>query len=367
MVKQIDRLLIRGYFKSFFICLISLLSLYIVVDLFMNLDEFTHNHRNFAAVLAHIATYYGYRVAHIYDLLSEVIILLAGMFTVAWMQYSNELVPLLAAGISTRRVVMPVLVSAAVMIGVTIANQELVIPRVGNELLADRDDWMGDKDIHVEGGFEPNGVHVEGHAGWRKEMLIKPFFCTIPEGLARNMIHLSAAEAHYIPSGEGPRSGGWLLTGTEPPQLENWDHPELLEMVDPGKYFLPVKEMDFDAVTRSAKWYNYASTGRLYTELQKPDSARLAAMAVLFHSRLTRPILGMILVVLGLSIILRDQNRNVFISAGMCVVLCGVFFAAQFVSKGLGSSNFLAPALAAWLPVLFFGPLAFAMFDAVHT
>jgi lipopolysaccharide export system permease protein len=75
----------------------------------------------------------------------------------------------------------------------------------------------------------------------------------------------------------------------------------------------------------------------------------------------------MILVVMGLSVILRDQNRNVFISAGMCVVLCGVFFAALFTCKSLGSSNFLAPALAAWLPVLFFGPLAFAMFDAVHT
>jgi lipopolysaccharide export system permease protein len=367
MMKQIDRLLIRGYFQSFFICLVSLLSLYIVVDLFTNLDEFTSHHRNFWHVLEHIVTYYSYRISHIYDLLSEVIVLLAAVFTVAWMQRCNELVPLLSAGVSTRRVVRPVLFSACFMLGVAVANQELVIPQIGSELLADRDDFLGDKDIHVEGGFEPNGVHVEGHAGYRKGMLVKPFFCTIPEGVARNMIHLSAEEAYYIPPGGEPRSGGWLLTGTDPPQLENWDRPEILEMIDPGKYFLHVKEMDFDAVTRNSKWYNYASTTQLYGELQKPDSARLAAMAVLFHTRLTRPILGMILVVMGLSVILRDQNRNVFLSAGMCVVLCGVFFAVLFTCKSLGSSNFLAPALAAWLPVLFFGPLAFTMFDAVHT
>jgi lipopolysaccharide export system permease protein len=181
------------------------------------------------------------------------------------------------------------------------------------------------------------------------------------------MLHLTAEEARFIPPNGQPRTGGWLLTGTEPAQLDNWDNPRVLEMIDPGKYFLPVEEMDFDAITRSGKWYNFASTWRIYGELQKPDSARLASMAVLFHTRLTRPILGLILVFLGLSVILRDQNRNVFISAGMCLVLCGVFFASFFTCKSLGESNILSPALAAWLPVLFFGPLSFAMFDAVHT
>jgi lipopolysaccharide export system permease protein len=102
-------------------------------------------------------------------------------------------------------------------------------------------------------------------------------------------------------------------------------------------------------------------------ELGKPDSTRLASMAVLFHMRLTRPILGMVLVVMGLSVILRDQNRNVFISAGMCLVICAVFFTVSLVCKHFGDNEYLAPALAAWLPVIAFGPLAFAQFDAIHT
>ena len=43
MFRQIDRLQIRGYFKSYLICLVSLLSLYIIVDLFMHLDDFFSN------------------------------------------------------------------------------------------------------------------------------------------------------------------------------------------------------------------------------------------------------------------------------------------------------------------------------------
>ena len=66
----------------------------------------------------------------------------------------------------------------------------------------------------------------------------------------------------------------------------------------------------------------------LYRELQAAEPSRQSSggidrkKAVLFHTRLARPLVGIILVFLGLSVILRDQNRNVFISAGMCVVLC---------------------------------------------
>src|SRR6516225_948259 len=103
---QIDLLLVIGYFKAFIICLVSLLSLYIVVDLFTNLDEFTHHNGGLLPVLKHIGTYYAYRSTQIYDRLSEAIVLLAGVFTVAWMQRSNELIPLLAAGVPTRRVIL---------------------------------------------------------------------------------------------------------------------------------------------------------------------------------------------------------------------------------------------------------------------
>jgi lipopolysaccharide export system permease protein len=90
-------------------------------------------------------------------------------------------------------------------------------------------------------------------------------------------------------------------------------------------------------------------------------------MAVLFHQRLTRPIIGVLLLFLGLSVILRDQNRNVIISSGLCLVLCAMFFAAQFTCKMLGDRDILLPALAAWLPVISFGPFGLVLFDAVHT
>jgi lipopolysaccharide export system permease protein len=179
---------------------------------------------------------------------------------------------------------------------------------------------------------------------------------------------VQAKEARYIPAGGERLSGGWMLNATPGPDLESRLRDNQLEAVVPGKtYFFRTDELDFDTVTRLKNWAIYTSTPDLFRWINRMDTSKLASVAVLFHMRLTRPLLGLVLVLLGLSVILRDQNRNVFVSAGLCLILCGFFFAACFTCQNLGNNETVSPALAAWLPVLFFGPLALVMFDAVHT
>jgi lipopolysaccharide export system permease protein len=355
-MKLLDRLLFAAYVRAYLLCLVSLLSLYVVIDLFTNLDDFAQHVHGLGAVLRHVVNYYGYKVVHIFDQLSEPIVLLAAMFTVAWVQRNNELLPLLSAGVPTRRVLRPVLIGAAAMIGLGVANQELVIPRYASGLQASRDDYLDDKLLFVQGAFEPNLVHLE----------VRPFFVTLPEAMTGGLVHLSAKRASYQPPEEGgDRKGGWLLADTTPATLDPC--PPVLEPIEPGKYFLRVQEVDFDALTRPKAWYMFASTARLREALGRPDGRRQPAMAVLFHMRLTRPALGLLLVVMGLSLILRDPNRNVFIGVGLCLALCALFFGAVFTCRQLGELELLSPALAAWGPVLIFGPLTFALFDAIHT
>lgn len=369
MFTLLDRQLVRSYLKAYLVCLVSLLGMYVVIDLFMNLDDFTQN-ISLGDSLRYIGTYYGCKVAQIFDRLCEAIALLAAMFTIAWMQRNNEILPLLSAGVSTRRVLRPVLIAAFVTIGLSGVNQELILPLIDPYFAEYRGDPAGDRETLVKAAFDSNGTHVSGRTANRKEMLVRDFTVVIPQKLGEGITHLQAKEAYYVPA-EGERRfvGGWKLKKTTPAEIEGRERlKELgLELIVPGEYFLKTKHVDFDVLTRSKSWFNFIPTWRLIQDLGQINSTQLASVAVVIHMRLTRPVLGMILVFMGLSVILRDQNRNVFISAGMCLVLCGVFFAALFACKYLGDYEHLSPALAAWLPVLGFGPLSFVMFDAVHT
>lgn len=356
--------MVLSYLKAYVVCLMSLMGLFIVVDLFTNLDDFTKDSKGLMPVLSHIGVYYSYKLAQIFDRLSEATGLLAAMFTIAWVQRNNEVLPVLSAGVSTRRLVMPVLISAVCMTGLVIGNQECILPHVDYYLLENRQDLAGTQAIQVNGAYEPNGTHITGQTAVRSTMTVRKFLCMINKRGGESTL-LQAEEARYIAPGDGNRSGGWLLTDTKPAELEN--RISSLEMIVPGKYFLRTQQVDFEAVTRQKNWWRFVGTLRLRDEMSKADSSNLANIAVVFHMRLTRPILSVILVFLGIAIILRDQNRNVFISAGMTVVLGGVFFIVIFASKYLGDHEILPPPLAAWVPVMVFGPMSLAMFDAIHT
>ncbi len=379
----LDRLYLVSYFRQYLIVLSSLLSLYVVVDLFTNLNDFTSGKSGFGAVLNHIVGYYSVQVLLIFDRLSEAITLNAALFTVALMQRNNELLPQLSAGVPTRRVIRPILLGGLITTSFGPLVNEFVIPRYADILTVPRDDPELRKPTVVRGGFDPvTGAHIVAEQAFRRELKVTKFeFTSAPVGDAEptespggavagtGLLHLTAGEAIYVPPVAGdPRSGGWKLFNAVPAEKPEASQtlPRNLRHLDHGQYFLKT-DVSFDAVTRRASWYIFAPTSQLWAMLNDTDGTRQSGVAVLFHSRLVRPLVGLTMLVLGLAIVLRDQNRHVFISAGACLVVSALFYIAVLACKYAGDHDFLPAPLAAWLPIMIAGPLAVSLFDAIHT
>ncbi len=369
MFTILDRQMIVNYFKAYVFSLVSMVGLFIIVDLFMNIEDLTAHKKDFESIVKFVGVYYGYKTFQIFDRLCEAVVLLAGMFTVAWMQRNNELLPLLSAGVSTRRAVQPVLVCAFLMMGLVVVNQEFALPNIDIFMLENRHNPDGEADSGVSAAYDANKIVLNGSSAIKKEGIIRNPFVSIPSTINGTHIILQAKEALYIPERAGDaRSGGWLLKQTTPGELPTWpaEQQHILNPLGNGEYFLKTKDVDIETVTRVKNWQQYLPTWKLVKELDRAESTQHAILALNFHTRLTRPLVGIILVVLGLSVILRDQNRNVFVSSGLCLVLCLVFFGTLFACQHLGV-HVLSPALAAWLPVFLFGPVSVLMYAEVHT
>jgi lipopolysaccharide export system permease protein len=365
-MKLIDRWLLRTFFKAWTVCFVSLVSLYLVIDLFSKLDEFLEAADGATPrFLKVIAIFYSSQVVLIFDRLWSIIVLLAAMFTIAWLQRNNELLPLLSAGISTRRVLRPVFLGTLIVVGLSTANREWLMPRLADRLQHHASDPEGAHNKPIRGAYEPNDILISGQEGNRQGRVVHRFTCTIPEKIAGTLCHITAERAYYIPKGPQEPSGGWLLSETTPSEI--WWKDPVLEVLDTNKFFLRTERVDFDMVTRNRNWYQFASTWDIFEEMQKSQAARLAAMAVQLHLRLTLPLLTLLMVLMGVAVILRDQSRNVFLNAGLCLLLSAVFYGAGYFFKHLGEYEYLSPPLAAWLPVLLFGPPALTMLDAIHT
>jgi lipopolysaccharide export system permease protein len=363
VIRIFDRYLIQIFIRSFLICFISMVGLYIVIDAFSNLDEFSERSHG-VSLLTTMGGYYAYRVSLFFDQLAGVITTISAMFTFSWIQRTNELMPLLAAGVPVRRVVAPVFIAAMVISGLAIVNQEMVIPRIAAELVKRPDD---DSVRTVKGHYahDPRGILFNGDECNRQEQKVLPAFVTLqPKKLVGSLLDLRAREAEYVAPGQGEPSGGWILRDVTPAKFQCSE--KVLQPLDAGNYFLHTT-ITFDHLLRKQAWFQFSSTRELIDELRRGHDAPPAEMAVLLHTRLTRPLATLTLLFLCLPFVLSGTDRRMVSLVGLSLVVSLAFQMFSQLCHRMGDLEFVGPPLAAWLPVLVFGTLAVGLYDLVKT
>ena len=116
------------------------------------------------------------------------------------------------------------------------------------------------------------------------------------------------------------------------------------------------------ALRQSSNWIDYMSMAELSRLLQLrrlPDPQR--AMLVR-HARFADFFNNIIMLLVAVPFIL-SRERNTKASAGLALLMVGGTFAFIYLTRYIG----LNPILAAWLPILVFGPIAAFMFDMIKT
>ena len=137
-MRTIDWYIVRSFLFSAALWLVSLLALRILVDLFANMDEFAER-GGFSEIVYGIISYYGCHSIEYIAQLGGVIIVQSAVFTLARMNHTNELTAMLASGMSLYRVVWPIVLTAMLSGGLIVANQELLLPRMADQMLINAD------------------------------------------------------------------------------------------------------------------------------------------------------------------------------------------------------------------------------------
>lgn len=446
-MKILDRYIIRNFLYSALLWFVILMAMRIVVDLFVNLDEFASKGKTIGLLTEYIGSYYGYQSLAYFAQLGGVIIVAAATFTLAVMGHTNELTAILASGVSLHRVVWPIIICSILLSGLVAVDQELIIPQVASKLVRQRDDTEGKNEFHIAFVTDGSG------AIWKADT-----FKPLESRLTRPVVFIRDEEYRQIASifadsarpAEVGGQKGWMMSGkaslmrsyqkdriwTHTPDvlniysqvtpddlsafgdsqvsIEDQQYPMLLEakafvpsmgkgnpprLLDPrfifrtekglvlgifvataahwektedggiwhlegGELFFPSDLTKEDLVLRrSSHWLDYMSTAQLGELLQlkrvpDPDSARLVR-----HTRITEPFNNLVMLFLGLPFILYRERRDIKASASLCLLIVGTFYAFVYLCRNVG----LPPALAAWLPIMLFGPVSIVMLDSVKT
>ncbi len=402
-MRILDRQRYWAFLKAYVICFFALVGLYVVIDAFSNIDEFFKVEEQTLPVLRNMGWYYLVRTSLFYDRLCGVITMMAAIFTVTWLQKDNELLAMLAAGISTKRVIVPVLVSAALISGLAILNQEFIIPQLEDELQKTPDD-DGKRKIRTFPRRDINEILIVSDFAYRAEQTIEPFSATLPSSRFGVMIRLDGQQARYIPPDDPVSTlrGGWVIRGADiSPAHAVLDREIVFDLESdpwrdmatgggfssairtalaglppargdsanlPGRTFFLRTNLSFTILTRSKQWYQLATTPDLIRSLRDPScEGEWKEIAVYLHNRNIRPLLSMTLLCLSLPLVLGGDARNTFINLGRSLGTSAAFYIVLFVSGYLGNNDVISAELAAWAPLIGFGTIAAARWDRIRT
>ena len=387
-MRIIDRYLLRQFVHVFLICFISLDGLYVVFDAFSNLDEFLHYAEKDGGLLSMMGEFYAYRTILFFEQSCSMLTMIAGMFTVTWIQRHNELTALMAAGVSRTRIIVPVILAAASISLFASAAREFIIPRLADELGRDAKNLRGEAGLELKPRFDyETNVLLQGKVAYANEQRVNMPSFVFQESLYGQGKQLTAENAYYQApqppdrSGRPGRPGGYLLRGVtrpqnlaEQPSLEPHGSPVLITPRD-AKWLKPdecfvVSNVNFEQLTGGEGFKKFSSTRQLIAALSDPSLGLGgdygADVRVKVHARIIQPLMDMTLLFLGLPLVLNGTNRNVFVAIGLCGAVCTAFMLVTIGCQHLGAVALLRPALAAWAPLVVFVPIAVGMFDRIE-
>jgi lipopolysaccharide export system permease protein len=365
----IDRYLSRAMIQSAVIVFISLAGLYLVFDAFTNLDSILGNAAEMGGVAALLAKYYGCRMVWFFDATSQVVTLAGAMFALSWLERHNELTALLAAGVTRWRLARPILVLAAGISLVSLANREVVLPRIRQQFARNAQDLRPDASSMFEARYDHRTeILFRGRSMQEGLQRIEGPSLLMPPQLSEFGTQIDAAEAFWRPA-TADHPAGYLLCGvTEPADIDGLrpltqgDHTIIFTRtaatwLEPRQCFV-ASDVTFEQLIGSANWSQYSSTSELMAAIRNPSLGLGAEIPLRVHARLVAPLLDMTLVMLGIPLVLGPSRRGIFVAVGACVALTAFFFLVVTAAHALTLGEFMSPATGAWAPLLVLAPLA---------
>ena len=364
----VDRYLCSVFLSTFLICFLSFAGLYTVVHLFSNLDELNLIAEK-VGWLAVFQEFYLPRVADIYDKSTGVLILISAVFAVSLLKRRREMTAMEAAGLTKLRILRPIFMLSIILIGLTIANREFLIPRLKTQLVRTPQSWGDTGKTDMSPQTDAYNITIQGDRFHFADQRISNIQVELPPSVTPATAPLRA-ESGFLRAATHWRPAGIMLDAVTSnmeslsPSIQN-ANGQLTVYTPANHHWLTERQLfvrcDFskDQIVYGKQQEQYQSTAGLIASANKPKRWSTGSEYVNIHARLIRPILDLTLLLLGLPMVIGGIERNVFVSAGICFGIVGLVQLTVVVCKSLGASSLIHPAaLAAWAPALLYVPAA---------
>ena len=367
-MKILDRYVAKSFLIGYVIAFCVLIGLSVIIDLFVNLDEFTeHADLGTFAIIKNILLFYGMNITIYFRDFAGMITVVAAAFSLGKMIRSNEMVAVMASGVSLKRVIAPIVILAILLTSLLVIDQEVLIPRLSDKLVRSHDDLPGQEVYDVWFISDEKGSLI----------------CTQKFDVQTATMHNPTILIRQ--RNEKTKSVTWDVTGRIDASkaiyngdTKKWDLTDgLLIAMGSQQNSRPIESYESDITARDIPVRRKSEHKSLLSSSQlsvlAAGGTKMKDLAQLYsqkHFRVTEPIINLVMLMVSLPILVCRDPKSMKTAIAVSFGITGACLITNFVCRLFATEvvfDRMMPEFWAWLPIFIFLPIAFIELDSMKT
>lgn len=350
-MRILDRYLLKSFISSLLYCLVVFFILFIIIDVFNNLDEFLKS----GASLLTILSYYFYFLPTIAVQMVPIAALVSVLFVLGGLSRHSEITALKASGVSAFHILAPYFFMGILISFSTLLINEIIVPNSSLTSTSIMDGMIkkGEKD------FEKRSIQNVTVFGKDSRMIYAREYeinaqslhdVVIFEESIKNPLQtkIMAKKAQYV-------NGKWTLYEVMRYQI-NRRGDVVGDPIFSEKLAFPLdqKPEDFIHEGSQVEFMNSRQLKEYIDHLKSSSRKLVQKLSVDLQYKIAFPFVSFVVMLIGAPLAMKTGRGGVVVGIGASFALVLLYYGIDSVCLALGKGGYLPPFFAAWFSNLFF-------------
>lgn len=353
-IKILDWYIIKKFIGTYIYSIMLIISISIVFDINENLAKFSESHAPLRAI---VFDYYLNFIPYFANLFSPLFVFIAVIFFTSKLAGNSEIISMLAAGVSFKRLMRPYMISCVAISILSFFLSAYIIPH-GTVIRQNFETIYKNKtkNTSADNVQLQVGAGVIAYIQHYDNNLKKGYgFCLDKFENKKLVSHLTAMEIQYDTISDSKNH--WKMTNWKVRRLKG-----LREVITSGIQKDTLIQMEpTDLVYSKGQQETFTSPElRAYISKQiDRGSGNVVQYQVEYHKRIAASFASFILTTIGFSLSSRKRKGGMGLYLGIGLALSFGYIMLQTVSSTFAINADLPPMLAAWIPNIIFAVVAY--------
>ena len=353
-IKVLDWYIIRKFIGTYIYSIALIISISIVFDVNENLAKFSQYHAPLKAV---VFDYYANFVPYFANLFSPLFVFIAVIFFTSKLASNSEIISMLAAGVSFKRLMRPYMISCVLISTLSFFLSAYIIPH--GTVIRQKFETMyknKKKNTSADNVMLQVDRGVIAYIQHYDNTMKKGYGFSLDKFENKKLVsHMTAMEAQYDTISDSKYH--WTLNNWKVRELRG-----LKEHITSGMRRDTVIQMEPTDLVYSKGQQETFTSPELKEYISKQmdrGSSNVVQYQVEYHKRIASSFASFILTTIGLSLSSRKRKGGMGMYLGIGLALSFGYIMLQTVSSTFAINANTPPIIAAWIPNIIFAIVAY--------